>query len=86
MTFILKQRKNQVYNNTLSIDGWTLFGPLDEYEAITGAGFLPYNTFAWDNLILVPDLQNKNAWLCTISGACPSFVTCNFVIFHNFKS
>jgi hypothetical protein len=25
----------------LSIDGWILLGPLDENEAITGAGFLP---------------------------------------------
>jgi len=44
-----------VYNNTLSIDGWTWFGPLDENEAITGAGFLPKSVIAWENLTFVPD-------------------------------
>jgi len=48
----------------LSIDGWILFGPLDEYDAITGAGFLPMSVFGRDILILVTDfmvsLQNTS--------------------------
>jgi len=54
--------------NTLSIEGWTWFGPLDEYEAMTGAGFPPYKVFAGENLILTPDvivsLKNKNIYDC----------------------
>lgn len=34
-------------------------GPLDENEAITGAGFIPKNVFACDTLIVIPDFIVK---------------------------
>jgi len=46
-------------------------GPLDENEAITGAGFLPNNVLAGDILMVAPDfigsLQKMELLFCSTS-------------------
>ena len=45
---------------TLRIAGCNLLGPLDENEAITGAGFLPNNVLAGDILMVAPVLKGSS--------------------------